>query len=29
MDFSMPGSFLLHYLLEFDQIYVHWVDDAI
>ena len=25
----MPGSSLLHYLLEFAQIYVHWVGDAI
>ena len=25
MDCSMPGSSVLHYLLEFAQIYVHWV----
>ena len=28
MDYSMPGSSILHYLLEFDQIYVHWVGDS-
>ena len=27
MDFSMPG-YPVHYLLEFFQIYVHWVSDA-
>ena len=29
MDCSMPGFPLLHYLLEFAQIHVHWVGDAI
>ena len=29
MDCSMPGFLVLHYLLEFAQIHVHWVDDAI
>ena len=29
MDCSMPGSPVLHCLLEFAQIHVHWVDDAI
>ena len=29
MDFSMPGSPFLYYLLEFDQIHVHRVSDAI
>ena len=29
MDYSMPGSSVLHYLLEFAQILVHWVDGAI
>ena len=29
MDCSMPGSSILHYLLEFAQIHVHWVSDAI
>ena len=29
MDCSMPDFLVLHYLLEFAQIYVHWVDDAI
>ena len=28
-DCSMPGSPVLHHLLEFVQIHVHWVDDAI
>ena len=28
-DCSMPGFPVLHYLLEFAQIYVHWVGDAI
>ena len=28
-DCSMPGSSVLHYLPEFSQIHVHWVDDAI
>ena len=28
-DCSMPGSFILHCLLEFAQIHVHWVSDAI
>ena len=26
---SMPDSPVLHYLLEFAQIYVHWIGDAI
>ena len=26
MDCSMPGLPVLHYLLEFAQIYVHWID---
>ena len=29
MDCSTPGSPVLHYLLEFAQIHVHWVSDAI
>ena len=29
MDCSIPGFPLLHYLLEFVQTQVHWVDDAI
>ena len=29
MDCSTPDSSVLHYLLEFAQIYVHWVSDAI
>ena len=29
MDCSMQGSSVLHYLLEFAQIYIHWVDDAV
>jgi len=29
MDCSMPGFPVLHYLLEFAQTHVHWVDDAI
>ena len=29
MDCSMPGCPVLHYLSEFAQIHVHWVDDAI
>ena len=29
MDCSTPGFRILHYLLEFDQSYVHWVSDAI
>ena len=29
MDCSMPGSTVLHYLLEFPQIHVHWMGDAI
>ena len=29
MDCSMPGSAILHYLLELAQIYVHWVGDSI
>ena len=29
MDCSMPGFPVLHYLLEFAQIHVHWVNDAI
>ena len=28
-DCSMPSSSVLHYLLEFAQIHVHWVGDAI
>ena len=29
MDCSMPGFTVLHYLLEFEQTHVHWVNDAI
>ena len=29
MKYSMPNSPVLHYLLEFAQIHVHWVSDAI
>ena len=29
MDCSMPGFPVLHYLLEFVQTHVHWVDDAL
>ena len=29
MDCSTPGFPVLHYLLEFGQTHVHWVDDAI
>jgi len=29
MAYSMPGFPVLHYLLEFTQICVHWVNDAI
>ena len=29
MDCSMPGSPVLHHLLEFAQTHVHWVSDAI
>ena len=29
MNFSMPGFSVLHYLLEFPQTHVHWVDNAI
>ena len=29
MDFSMPGFPVLHHLLKFAQIQVHWVSDAI
>ena len=29
MDCSMPGSSVLHYLLKFAQIHLHWVGDAI
>ena len=29
MDCSIPGFFVLHYLLEFAQLHVHWVGDAI
>ena len=29
IDYSMPGSPVLHYLLEFAQIHVHWISDAI
>ena len=28
MNCSMPGFSVLHYLLEFAQTYVHWVDDV-
>ena len=27
--YSMPGFPVLHYILEFAQIHVHWVSDAI
>ena len=29
MDYSLPGFPVLHHLLEFAQIHVHWVSDAI
>ena len=29
MDWSMPGFPVLHYLLEFSQTHVYWVNDAI
>ena len=29
MDCSKPGSSVLHYLLEFAQLHVHYVSDAI
>ena len=29
MDCSMPGFPILHYLLEFVQIHVHWISDTI
>ena len=29
MDCSMPRSSILHYFLEFAQIHVHWISDAI
>ena len=29
MDYSKPGSSILHYLTEFAQIHVHQVSDAI
>ena len=29
VDCSMPGYSVLHYLLEFAQIHVHWIGDAI
>ena len=29
MGCSTPGSPVLHYLLEFAQIHVHWISDAI
>ena len=29
MDCSAPGFLVLHYFLEFAQIHVHWVNDAI
>ena len=29
MDCSMPGFHVLHYLLEFAQTHIHWVDDSI
>ena len=28
-DCSTPGSFVLHCIVEFDQIHVHWVGDAV
>ena len=28
MKYSMPNSPVLHYLLEFAQIHVHWIGDA-
>ena len=29
MNYSMSGFLILHYLPEFAQVYVHWVNDAI
>ena len=29
MDYSLPGSSVLHYILDFAQIHVGWVSDAI
>ena len=29
VEYTMPGSSVLHYILEFAQIHVHWVSDAI
>ena len=29
MDYSTPGTFVLHYLSEFAQVHIHWVGDAI
>ena len=29
MDYNMPGSSILYYLLEFVQIHVHWIGDAV
>ena len=29
MDYRTPGFLVLQYLLEFAQIHIHWVDDAI
>ena len=29
MDYNMPGFPVLHYLLEFAQIHVHWADETI
>ena len=29
MDCSIAGFLVLHYLLEFVQTYIHWVDEAI
>ena len=29
MDFSTPGIPVPHYLLEFAQVHVHWIGDAI
>ena len=29
MDYSVPGSYVLHCLLEFAEIPVHWVRDAV
>ena len=29
MDYGTPGSSVLHYLLEFAQIHIHWASDAL